>query len=249
MTTFRMSRRAIALGLPAVALGACTTADQQAILGAIGGTGLGGGTSGLSTAEAAEGIRVALDQGVGQAISQVARDGGYLNDARIRIPLPGRLASLQSTLSRYGLSGALDDLQRQLNRGAEAAAPEARRIFVSAIRSMTIPDAIGIVRGGPTSATDYFRRTTMNDLVTLFRPPMTQALQRAGAIGTFDRIVAELDSIPLAPQLGADAKADLIDHGVEKGLDGLFYYIGQEEAAIRQNPAKRTSEILRRVFG
>lgn len=241
------SRRILLAGLPAAVLTACTTAEQNDILGAVlGGT---GGTGGLTAAEAAAGIRAALNEGTGSAIAQVARTGGYLNDPQIRIPLPPRLADVQTSLARYGLSGILDDLQTQLNRGAEAAAPQARSIFLDAIRTMTITDALGIVRGGPTSATDYFRGRTMPQLVSLFGPPMTRALEQAGAIDTFDRLVARLSAVPLAPQLGADAKQDLIDHGVEEGLDGLFYYVAREEAAIRRDPAERTSEILRRVFG
>ncbi len=243
------TRRHLLAMAPAALLMGCSTTDQQAVLDAVLGGAGGTGVGGLSAAEAAEGIRAALDQGIANAITQVGRQGGYFNDARIRIPLPNDLAAIQSRLAAFGLSGLLDDLERQLNRGAEAAAPEARRIFVDAIRSMTIRDALGIVNGGPTSATDYFEQRTTPALSTLFRPILTDALNRAGAIQTFDRLVARLNSVPLAPQLGQDAKNQLIDHGVAKGLDGLFYYIGVEEAAIRANPAKRTSEILRRVFG
>ena len=248
--TDRLTRRRLMVLAPATVLAACTTADQEAILGAVlSGTGGAAGTGAYSSAEAAEAIRVALDQGISAAIAQVGRTNGYYRDGRIHIPLPGRLASIQSQLRPLGLSGLLDDLERQINRGAETAAPQAKSIFVNAIRSMTISDAMGIVRGGPTSATDYFENRTTASLTRLFTPILESALQQAGAIQTFDQLVARLDTIPLAPQLGADAKRDLVTHGVDKGLDGLFYYIGQEEAAIRANPAKRTSEILRKVFG
>ncbi|MEM9232917.1 MAG: DUF4197 domain-containing protein [Pseudomonadota bacterium] len=248
--TDQLSRRRLLALLPVGALAACTTADQEAILGAVlSGTGPTGGAGGLTSAEAAQGIRAALDQGIMAAISQVGRTNGYFQDGRIRIPLPGQLANIQSQLRPLGLSGLLDDLELQLNRGAEQAAPQARSIFSNAIRSLTISDAIGIVNGGPTSATDYFERRTTPALTQLFRPTLESALQRAGAIQTFDQLVGRMRNIPLAPQLGADAKSDLITHGVERGLGGLFYYIGQEEAAIRANPAKRGSEILRRVFG
>jgi len=140
-------------------------------------------------------------------------------------------------------------MQLEINRGAEQAAPEARSIFVSAIRSMTINDALGIVNVGPTSATTYFQNRTTSSLTRLFRPSIETALTRTGAIQTYDNILASLAGIPLAPQMGADARDDLIDHGVGKGLDGLFYYVAREEEAIRTNPAKRTSDILRRVFG
>ena len=247
-----LSRRKFLYALPMGGLGlaACTVAEQEAILGSVlGATSRGGVGGGVSQADAVAGIRAALQNGVGSAITQVGRRDGFLGDRTIRIPLPGYLADLQSNLGRFGLSGLLDNLQTQINRGAEAAAPLARDIFVDAIRAMSIQDALGIVQGGPTSATDYFQGATTPRLTQLFRPVMDSALARAGAIQTFDQLTARLDTIPLAPELGANAKDRLIDHGVEKGLDGLFYYIGREEAAIRQNPARRTSEILRRVFG
>lgn len=244
------TRRHLLALLPAGLVAACSTADQEAILGAVlGATGTGTSSGGVTSAEAAQGIRAALEQGILSAITQVGRTDGYFRDGRIHIPLPRQLASIQSQLRPLGLSGMLDDLELQINRGAETAAPQAKSIFLDAIRSLTISDALGIVNGGPTSATDYFERRTTPSLTSLFTPIMQSALQRAGAIQTFDQLVGRLRNIPLAPQLGSDAKTSLVQHGVEKGLDGLFYYIGQEEAAIRQNPAKRGSEILRRVFG
>lgn len=243
------SRRFVLLGGGAAMLAACTAADQEAILrGVITGS-QGGSTSGLTQAEAVAGIKEALNNGVGAAIARVGKENGYFIDRIIHIPLPGFLSQAQSTLSRIGLSGMLDDLERQLNRGAEMAANQAAPVFVDAIRTMTVRDAIGIVRGGPTSATDYFEARTTPALTSLFSPIMTSALQRTGAIQTFDDLVARLSNVPLAPSYGASAKQDLIDHGIEKGLDGIFHYIGQEEAAIRRDPVKRTSEILRKVFG
>ncbi|WP_428409507.1 DUF4197 domain-containing protein [Hyphococcus sp.] len=209
----------------------------------------GNSTGALSEADAAAGIRAALNNGVGSAISTIGVRDGFLRNPQIHIPLPGFLQDMQSSLSRLGLSGPLDTLETQLNRGAETAVPRARRIFVDAISSMSINDAIGVVRGGNNAATDYLKSRTFSPLTNLFTPIMSNALQETGAIRTFDQLTASLKSIPLAPQLGADAKTDLIRHGVQYGLDGMFLYIAKEEAAIRSNPAKRTSEILRRVFG
>jgi hypothetical protein len=240
-----ISRRfLIAMGALPLAAG-CAGMDSAALGDLLG----AGGAAGLTEADAAAGVRAALNNGVGNAISTIGvRDGFLLNDL-IHIPLPGFLADMQQTLSRIGLSGPLDTLETQLNRGAEAAVPVARKIFVDAISAMSISDAIGIVRGGDTAATDYLSARTREPLAGLFTPIMSNALQQAGAIATFDNLAARMKSIPLAPKLGADAKSDLIRHGVNYGLDGMFLYIGKEEAAIRANPAKRTSEILRRVFG
>ena len=241
------SRRAILTGLASsIAFTGCTTAEQEAILGAV----LNGqGKNGLSNADAVAGIRAALTQGTGSAIDIVSVVGGYLLDDAIKIPLPGSLRNVQSKLASFGLSGPLDNLQTQLNRGAEKAAPLAKNLFVSAITSMSVEDAIGIVRGGNNSATTFLKQKTTPQLTNLFLPIMENALQQAGAIQTFDQIVSQLSNIPLAPQLGADAKQDLLAHGVSKGLGGIFYYIGKEEQAIRSDPSKRGLEILQRVFG
>ncbi|NNU15279.1 DUF4197 domain-containing protein [Parvularcula sp. ZS-1/3] len=244
MSTF--SRRSVLTLLAASPLAACNSEDLGNVLdGVLSGSAQGG----LTSAEAAEGIKAALTQGIGEAIGQVGKLNGYFADGAIRIPLPGDLREIQEELARFGLSGSLDDLERQLNRGAEQAAPQARGIFLDAIRSMSIRDAIDIVRGSDTAATDYFRGKTSAGLTAVFSPIMTDALQRVGAIQTFDRLVSRLAIVPGAPELGANAKQDLINHGVDKGLGGLFYYVAQEEKAIRENPAKRTTEILRRVFG
>ncbi len=250
MTKKPFNRRMFVIaGAAAAATGCQTTQQQRDILDAVLSQGGGAGGAGLTEADAAAGIRAALSNGITSAVSTVGRRGGYLNDSIIRIPLPGFLQRTQSTLSKIGMSGMLDELETQLNRGAEAAAPVAKGIFLDAIRGLTIQDAIGIVRGPSNAATQYLQRTTTPRLTGLFRPVMVNALEKAGAIRTWDNLVARLSNIPLAPQYGEDAKNDLIDHGVDKGLDGLFYYIGKEEAAIRANPAKRTSEILRKVFG
>lgn len=249
MTRFQTSRRAFLAALPVGALAACTTAEQQAIVDQLLGQTAGGtSASGISSAEAAQGIRAALNQGVMTAIGQVGRANGYLRDAQIKIPLPPKLASAQSTLRSVGLSGLLDELEVQINRGAEEAAPQSRAIFVDAIQSMSIADALGIVRGNRTSATDYFQNRTTASLTQLYTPTVDSALNRTGAMQTFDQILLSLRNVPFAPQMGNNARGDLVTHGVERGLDGLFYYVAQEEEAIRTNPARRTSEILRRVF-
>ena len=208
-----------------------------------------GSNLGLSQADAAGGIRAALNNGIGSAISTIGVPNGFLGNNLIKIPLPGFLQDMQSNLGRLGLSGPLDNLETQLNRGAEKAVPAAGNIFANAVSNLSIDDAIQIVNGGNNAATTLLQERTGGSLASLFTPIMTNALQEAGAIQTFDQLSGRLKSIPLAPKLGSDAKSNLISHGVDRGLDGMFTYIGREEAAIRANPAKRTSAILQRVFG
>ncbi len=247
MTQVNLTRRGALFG--GLALAACTTAEQQAIFDQVLGSTGGAAGVGISQAQAAEGIRAALNNGVTAAVATVSRDGGYFNDPQIRIPLPGVLADVQSNLSPLGLSRLLDQAELELNRAAETAAPEARDIFVDAITAMTIDDAIGIVRGSNTSATEYLQRTSTARLTRLFTPPMEDAVRAVGLTSTLNELDSRLRIVPSAPSLGAAAQQEVVDHGVEYALDGLFYYVGREEAAIRANPAKRTSEILRAVFG
>lgn len=208
-----------------------------------------GGFGGVSQLDAAAGIRAALDKGVGNAISNVGILDGFLGNSLVRIPLPNILQDVQSYLKPLGADGLLVELQQQLNRGAEKAAPIAKDIFLGAIRDLSITDAIEIVRGPDNAATQYLSDRTSTKLTQLFSPIMEDALSQTGALQLVDQVSGSLNAVPFGPKLGTDARNDLIAHGVNYGLQGVFYYIGQEEKAIRENPAKRTSEILRRVFG
>ncbi|MDB2439745.1 DUF4197 domain-containing protein [Hellea sp.] len=239
-----LDRRFILLGgLSAAGLSACETLDPSIMDGI-----LGGNYGGLTQADAALGIRAALDNGVGNALANVGVFNGFLNDSLVRIPLPKTLQDVQGFLQPLGADGLLVELQEQLNHGAEKAAPVAKDIFLGAIRDLTITDAINIVRGPDNAATQYLADRTTTKLATLFSPIMENALSQTGALQIVDQLQSTVGNVPFAPSLG-NARTDLIRHGVDFGLKGVFYYIGEEEKAIRENPAQRTSEILRRVFG
>ncbi len=227
-------------GLPFVS--ACETFDPTILDGIT-------QAGGLTQADAARGIRAALDNGVGNALATVGVLDGFLRNDLIRIPLPKVLQDVQSYLAPIGADSLLVELQTQLNRGAEKAAPVARDIFLDAVSSLSIADALNIVRGPTTAATDYLRDRTSASLSSLFSPIMENALGQTGALNLVDQVSGQLAAVPFAPNLGRDARNDLIAHGVDYGLRGVFRYIAEEEQAIRANPAKRTSEILRRVFG
>jgi hypothetical protein len=241
-----MDRRHLLLGLAATPLVACETLDPGVIDGILGGQ---GGLGALSAGEVALGLKAALDNGVGNALANVGVLDGFLGNDIVRIPLPKVLQDVQSFLAPMGVDGLLVDLQTQLNRGAEKAAPVAKDIFLGAVRDLTITDAFDILRGPDTAATEYLRGRTTDRLAQLFAPIMENALNQTGALRLVDDVSSQLKSVPFAPNLGSDARTDLIDHGVKYGLSGVFHYIGEEEKAIRADPAKRTSEILRRVFG
>lgn len=244
---FTISRRSFLTAFgAAVPLAACESVDPG-VLNSLGGILQTAGP--LSESEAAQGIRAALSNGVRSALSTVGHKGGYLDNPKIRIPLPQSLQKAQGVLATVGASGLLDQLQTRLNEGAELAAPKALDIFLGAVSQLTIPDAIQIVKGSNHAATEYLQRTTTPQLTEMFTPIMRSELNQTGAFSALDNLTNRLDKIPFAGNLVQTSQNDLVAYGVGKALDGVFYYIGQEEAAIRANPAKRTSEILRRVFG
>jgi hypothetical protein len=208
-----------------------------------------GGSGGLSQARIVDGLKQALEVASREVVDRVGQPGGYLRDPRIRIPLPDYLQQVRSSLSMIGMGSLLDDVETRLNRGAEQAAPEARRLFVESIAAMTIEDARGILEGPNDAATQYFRRTMGADLRETFRPIVERELERAGAIRAVQEIAGSLESVPFAPSLGARATDRLVGHGLDGALDGLFHYLARQEAAIRTDPAARTTDVLKEVFG
>lgn len=235
------NRRLLLLSLSALPLVACETLDPALIESVL-------GSGPLTSSEAAMGIRAALDNGVGNALTNLGTLNGYLGNPTVRIPLPKVLQDVQSYLAPIGADGMLVELQEQLNRGAEAAAPAARDIFLGAVRDLTIQDALNIVRGPDTAATDYLKARTTDGLTSLFSPIMEKALADTGAL----RLLSDVErTVPVSLLAGGngDLRSDLVQHGVKFGLDGVFHFIAEEEKAIRADPAARTSAILRRVFG
>lgn len=207
--------------------------------------GLLGAPSGLSQSEIAAGLREALRVGTDRTVTQLAREDAFWANPRIRIPLPQPLADARQALRPLGLAGLLDDLERQLNRGAERAMPIARDLFWQAISSLTFDDVIAIWRGPDDAATRYLERTTRGELAARMRPVVQDALGEAGAIQMYDALVQRAANLPLVP----DLRADLTGHVLDRSMDVLFTFLAQEEQAIRENPAARTTELLRRVFG
>ncbi|MEM7258438.1 MAG: DUF4197 domain-containing protein, partial [Pseudomonadota bacterium] len=161
------------------------------------------------------------------------------------IPLPTALDRARDVASKFGLSSGFDSLQTRLNRAAEIATPKAKSLFIGAIRQMTLEDAKGILSGPDDAATQYFRQAMGPQLATAMKPIVDDSLNQVGAVRSFNDLLARYRQIPLAPPV----EADLTDHVVSRGMDGIFHYLAVEEKAIRNDPLRRTSEILRRVFG
>ncbi|MBT5051159.1 MAG: DUF4197 domain-containing protein [Rhodospirillaceae bacterium] len=204
----------------------------------------GGAMSALSSGDIARGLKEALRVGSERVVGTLGRSDGFNKSSDVHIPLPESLKTVQSMLGKVGMSGLADDLELKLNRAAEAAVPKARTLFGNAISEMSIVDARKILNGPKDSATRYFRGKMSAPLAGEMKPIVNDQLGQVGAIASYDRMIGQYKSIPFVP----DAKANLTQYVLDKAIAGVFLYLGREEAAIRENPAKRTTELLQKVF-
>jgi hypothetical protein len=201
--------------------------------------------SSLTSEEIGAGLKEALRVGSETVVAQLGRQDGFNADPAIHIPLPQQLNTVQTWLGKVGMSGLLDDLEVKLNRAAEVATPKAKDLFIKAVSEMTFDDVMNIYKGPDDAATRYFQGKMSGPLAEEMSPIVSDSLAEVGAVKAYDKTMAEYKAIPFAP----DAKADLTSYVVEKGMDGIFHYIAIEEASIRQNPVKRTTDLLQKVFG
>jgi len=193
----------------------------------------------------AAGIKEALAVGTERAVKSLSQVDGYFGNAAVKILMPPKLQKVADMARMAGYQKQVDEFILSMNRGAEAAAPLAARYFGDAIRAITLDDARGIVMGGDTAATDFFSRRTRDQLYTAFKPVVAQKVGEVGAARAYRNLMAPLESLPM---MGKQS-LDLDDYVTNKALDGLFYMVGQEEKKIRTNPAARTTDLLKKVFG
>jgi Protein of unknown function (DUF4197) len=203
------------------------------------------GQPGLTVDEIGAGLKDALRVGSENVVSRLGRMDGFNTDAAVHIPLPKQLNTVKSVLDKVGMSGMLKDLELKLNRAAEVATPKAKKLFTQAITEMNFDDVKKIYKGPKDAATQYFRSKMSPSLAKEMEPVVKKSLSEVGAVQAYDSVMKEYRSVPFVP----DVKANLTNHVVEKGMDGIFYYMAKEEAAIRTNPAKQTTDLLKRVFG
>jgi len=204
-----------------------------------------GQPTGLSQGQIATGLKEALRVGSDSVVSRLGRQDGFNRDSIAHISLPGNLTKVQNALNNIGYSKYLDDLELRLNRAAEQVTPRAKRLFISAIQQLTWDDVKRIYHGPDDAATRYFQQKMSAPLKKDMYPVISRSLSEVGAIQSYDRMMRKYRSIPLVP----DIRADLTGYTLDKTLDAVFYYLAKEEAAIRKEPAKRTTAILRQVFG
>ncbi len=199
-----------------------------------------------SETDAAAGVRAALERGALAAVSQLGRADGFLGDPRVRIPLPGTLKSAAKLLRATGQGRKVDELETAMNRAAEAAVPQAKDLFVSTVKAMSVEDALELVRStSPTAVTDFFAGKTRAPLGEKFLPIVTQATERVQLAQRYNAVAAKAAGVGLVK--GDDANVQKYVTG--RTLDGLFLMIGEEEKKIRADPVKTGSAILRKVFG
>jgi hypothetical protein len=201
--------------------------------------------SALSQSDVQAALREALSLSAEKVVKQVSREGGFSLDPKIRIPLPPALQPVDQALKAVGMGALTEDLQMRINKAAEAAAPKAKEIFVSAIKKMTIDDAKQILNGPEDAATAYLKKHMSPEMLTAMQPMVSSALAEAGAVKAYDAVLGQYkQAMPFMP----DAKANLSQYATQKAIDGIFYYVAQEEAAIRKDPAKRTTDLIKKVF-
>lgn len=198
----------------------------------------------LGSDEIARGLKQALSIGSTNVTRQLGQANGFGGDANIRIPLPRALSNVKDVAAKVGLDSAFGSLENRLNEAAEAAVPKARAIFLNSIQQMTLADAKNILSGPDDAATQFFRQTSSEALSAEMRPIVDNSLTQVGAVRAFDQFLQSYRRIPLAPKVDAD----LTSHVVQYALDGVFFYVAREEKAIRENPLRRTTDLLRRVF-
>jgi hypothetical protein len=235
-----MKRTAIVLSF---VLAGCTSAQINQTIGEVNKS--LGTEKALTTEEVASGLKEALIKGISNGSDIVSQVDGYFKNPEIKIPFPPEVKKVEDKLRQIGLGGEVDKFVMTLNRGAEDAAKEAKPIFITAIKQMTIQDAWAILRGEPDAATQYLKRTTSAQLKEKFKPVIQNSLNKVNATKYYSDIVTKYNQIPLVQKVNPE----LDSYATDKAIEGLFVMIAREEKEIRANPAARTTELLKRVFG
>jgi hypothetical protein len=206
--------------------------------------GIGSGST-VSDAEIVKGLKEALQIGTGTAVQTVSKVDGYYKNPQIRIPLPGTVQKSEKILRAVGYGPKVDEFELSMNRAAEKAAPQAKGLFLDAIKQMTFTDARKILNGGDNAATLYFKEKTSPRLREISKPIVHQTMGEVGVTRSYQELEQSARSVPFAGTF----TLDLDQYVTDKALDGLFIMVGEEEKKIRQDPVARTTDILKKVFG
>jgi hypothetical protein len=204
------------------------------------------GLSKITEAEAGEGIKGALNQGIEKAVTSLNKTDGFFGSQFYKILLPPEVQKMERKIRSIGLGGEIDKAILQINRGAEDAVGAAKPIFIDAVKSMSVTDAINLIQGGDGSVTRFFREKTNTSLVTAFTPVVKSSLSKTKATQYYGNIISGYNKIPFNKN---KLNPDLTSYVVDKAIEALFDMVSKEETEIRKNPAKRTTDILQKAFG
>ena len=235
----------VALCLFSINAAAFDFGDVLKGLGDVGANKNASSTASLSDQDVTHGLKDALAEGAGKAVSLLGRNNGYLHNDKVRIPLPDALQKAESVMKVLGQGKRMDEFKTSLNRAAEAAVPEAKTLLMDAIKNMSVADAKGVLTGGEDSATQYFRKVTGTQLHDRFLPIVGNTVNRYKLSEQYDSIAGTASKAGL---IGKE-QANMSEYVTNKALDGLFLMIAEEEKAIRSDPLGRSSEYVRKVFG
>ena len=204
----------------------------------------GKSSSGLSSSEIVSGLKEALSLGAQKSGDKLSVTDGFFKDAAVKILLPQQIRDVESKMRMLGFGKLVDNAELSMNRAAEDASKAAAPIFLDAIKKMTVTDALNILRGSDTAATGYLRKTTSPELTTAFRPVIETSLKKTDANKYWKDVFSTYNKFTSKP-----VDTDINSYVTGKALDGLFYYVAQEEIGIRKNPAERVTDVLKNVFG
>ena len=199
----------------------------------------------LTQRDALAGLKAALERGAQTAVATLGRADGFLGNPQVKIPIPQSLERTERLARRLGFGNEVDELVVAMNRAAEAAVPEARKLLVDSVKKMTVQDAKGILTGGETAGTEYFRRTTSEQLRKRFLPIVQKSTEKVGLAQTYNQYAQQAAAFGLVKQEHANLDA----YVTQKALDGLYFMVAEEEKKIRKDPVGAASSIIKKVFG
>jgi Protein of unknown function (DUF4197) len=202
-------------------------------------------STGLTATEIANGLKQALEVGISNGSAKASAVDGYFKNPLLKIAFPPEAQKVASTLRQVGFSRQVDDFELSLNRAAEDAAKRAKPVFIKAITSMSIQDAVGILRGDSTAATRYLRQSSGQQLVAEFTPIVDSTLRKNNATRLYSSLVSTYNQLPMVQKVNPN----LTEYATNRAVDGLFILVAQEEKKIRENPLARVTDLLKRVFG
>jgi hypothetical protein len=233
----------IGLVLMAMAVATATAADYQDVLKSA--QQLAGGKGSSQNSQIVDGLKEALQVGTDNAVKSVSRLDGYYKNPEIKIMLPQYVKNAEPVLRAAGMGATLDEFDLSMNRAAEKAAPQAKSLFLDAVKQMQVTDAEKILHGRDDEATLYFKDKTSAQLQKLFMPIIKESMSSVGVTRTYQGLEQKIQSIPFA----GTSSFNLDQYVTEKSIDGVFVMLAKEEANIRKNPAARVTDLLKNVFG